>query len=193
MSESKAVVWTNVVTPAGFVVSITSRDGGEVEESYQNIITFLADHPHLTPFVQYNNQYRDTSSVVEEAQRLGGEVTEDKVTGQYLGLLNFQPKSSDLKPGQTYELTVDEYVANAKEIVFWKAGNQYPSHTHKLTSVGKKRMEELFGDTWDEFFIDSNEKEAMAGGELIIKVQGSDKLTNQGNPYKNLIGIRRPE
>lgn len=187
---AKAIVWTNVETPSGYVLSITSRDGGDVKESYMRIIEFLADHPQLTPFNSYRNQWEDPDTVVEEAERLGGEVTKDKVTGDYLGIVPFM-KVSELKPGQTYELLINEYTHHGGKINFYGPGSEYP-HTHVLNNVGVAKMAELFTPEWDDKFPVTEEKKPFPGGDMLLKIKASTKVKKTGNPWANLDGARRP-
>jgi len=199
-SEAKSIVWTTVQNPAGFVISITSRDGGQVEESYLNIATFLADHAHLTPFVQYRNNYVSAEQaelqastereakekgLVGVAQELGGVVMD-------LGLVPFPPGAKDRVAGQKFELLVNEYTNDTKKIQFYREGNEHPLHTHYLNDIGIKTMVEKFAPDWDTYFPMAVDREKIYRGDLIIQLLTSNTKNKQDNFYVNLVSTRRP-
>ena len=183
MDEAKSVVWVTVQNPTGHIISLTSRDGGEVEESYRVISMFLADHPHLKPFQQYNNQYK---GVVEEAQDV---ISADK---DDLGLIDFPPKAGDRVAGQTCELQADEFTNDGGKLQFWKAGYEYPLHTHYLNEYGKGQLAEMFTADWEKYFPIVSGRTPTPSGSLIIRLLVSDKKNNKGNFYVNLVNQRRP-
>ena len=61
MEEAKSIVWTNVVYE-GFVLSVTSRDGGDPTPSFVEIIKFLNEQ-EVTPYHQYYNRYNELQDV----------------------------------------------------------------------------------------------------------------------------------
>ena len=185
MEEAKAIAWTTVQNPEGHIISLTCRDGGKIEETYLNLATFLADHPHLKPFQQYRNQYQ---GVVEEAQDLGGVIVAD----DDLGLIDFPPKAGDRVAGQTFELQADEFTNDGGKLQFWKAGYEYPLHTHYLNEYGKGQLAEMFTDDWEKYFPIVSGRTPTPSGSLIIRLLVSDKKNNKGNFYVNLVNQRRP-
>jgi hypothetical protein len=106
--------------------------------------------------------------------------------GKDWGLVKYKPKATELKPGDRYEVKVNGYKYNAKEIQFWDGG-QFPVLTHNMdndTAIGI--FNEIF-QGWtphkDDVLHDML--------ELILTVQCTQKLTPQKNPYQNLAAARR--
>jgi len=190
-TEALGIAFTNFdyegLSGNRYRISVTVRDGGrqEAEDSLLALLDIINDVIDK----QFIPDYED----IPERDFDGQVVTKDKVTGNYLGLLDYAPKSSDLKSGQTYELKVNAYKLKDGEIQFWNKDHQYPAHTHKLNEYGVKVMAEVLDHPgWDKQFKQSDNIEDFPGGEGIIKIEGSKKLTSAGNPYKNLVGFRRP-
>ena len=188
MNEAKGIAFTNFDYPVGnrtYRISVTVRDGGR-QEAEDSLLALLEIINEVVDPALVETMLKDIPEIDPDG------ISEDRVTGNYLGLLDYAPKSSELEPGQTYELAVDQYTLKDGEIQFWKGGGQYPAHTHKLNDVGVKKMAELFTVDWDKHFP-KGEYQPIKGGTLIIKIEGSQKLTSKGNPYKNLVGKRRPQ
>lgn len=184
MNEAKGIAWTNFPYK-GYEISLTVRDGGrqEAEDSLLALIEIINDVIEPT---------RVDASLEDVEPVEFGEVTLEGVTGMHLGLLKYAPKASDLKPGQVFEVTVNQYKQRDGEIVFGHTESKYPIHTHKLNDYGVKKMAEIFTDKWDKAFIGASEYQPIPKGDLILKIECSEKLTEQGNPYRNMVSQRRP-
>jgi hypothetical protein len=185
MADEKTAVVFTAYEYRGFKVSFTIR-GDSISECLDSM------EGQIDSLLKVGNKpWLDRFNVAEgEVEREAKPAPpKDEVMGDFLGLLKFPPKASDLKSGQTYELTVNKYELKDGELRFYGEG-EYPAHTHKLNEYGVKVMADLFGATWDKHFKGEGD---IPKGDLIIKIEGSKKLTKHGNPYKNLIGQRRPE
>ena len=184
MNEAKGIAWTNFPYK-GYEISLTVRDGGR-EEAEASLLALM----------DIINEVIDPTRVDASLEGVEpiefGEVTKAGVQGLDLGLLKYSPKASDLKPGQVFELTSNQYKQRDGEIVFGHTESKYPLHTHKLNDYGVKKMAEIFGDKWNKGFKACQEWQPIPKGDLIIKIECADKLTDQGNPYRNLVGQRRP-
>ena len=180
MNEAKGIAWTNFPYK-GYEISLTVRDGGR-EEAEASLLALM----------DILNDVMLPTSMEDAVEVPFGEVTKAGVMGLDLGLLKYAPKASDLKPGQVFEVTVNQYKLRDGEIVFGHTESKYPLHTHKLNDYGVNKMAEIFTDKWDSVFIGATDYYPILNGDLIIKIECSDKLTDQGNPYRNLVGQRRP-
>ena len=200
MTEATSVVWTTVVTPSGHVISVTSRDGGEVEESYKNISAFLADHEHLTPYHQYRNQYMGDAQVddielavareakekglVETAEALGGVVKTQLEDGtNYLGLKKYKPKASDVVEGDSYEVMATSYSNDGTKVDFYGSEGQYPVASHQITGTWKETFDKIFNN-WEP---KEGSKIALTTPTKLYIVCSGAKST--GNPYHNIRSI----
>lgn len=187
MNEAKSIVYGNVMYK-GHLLSVTSRDGGDPQESFDMVVKFL-DSNEVAPFQQYRNLYKDPT--VKQAEGLGGvEVIRDE---EDLGLINYPPNAKDRVPGQVFEVEVDNYTTDAEKVAFWKAGGDWPVHTHYLNDIGTKMMEKLFGKGWRKHFSYAPDPKPIPGGALIIRLLTSDARNKQDNYYVNLVNQRRPE
>ena len=169
----------------GYTVNLTVRDGGrqEAEDSLLALMDIINDVIDPT---------RVDAGLEDVKEVEFGEVTKAGVMGLDLGLLKYAPKASELKPGQVFEVTVNQYKLRDGEIVFGHTESKYPIHTHKLNDYGVKVMAKIFTDKWDSVFIGATDYFPIPKGDLIIKIECSQKTTDQGNPYRNLVGQRRP-
>lgn len=196
MTDIKGIAWT-LVEYKGHKISVTVRDGGyqQAKDSADGLFTLidtLEEEHGTTPFLERNNLHAKMFDGVEEVP-FGEDkpVTLEGVTGMDLGLLKYAPKASDLKPGQVFELTANEYKLSDGKLAFYLEGSDYPLHTHTLNEYGTKVMANLFTDKWDKIFSSSQDRQPMPKGDLIIKIECSAKLTKEDNPYRNLVAVRR--
>jgi len=184
MNEAKGIAFTDFQYK-GFKISVTCRDGGkkEAEESMLAIMDIL-------------NEYVIPDMNVPEIPFDEPDPFDDKPTNpaEY-GLVDKFPAAGDWNPGDEYEMLVTQYRIKDGALEFYKDDYEYPVHKHFLNEYGSQKMAELFVPDWDKHF-NATEQSPIVGGDLIIKVVGSEKRresgSGRGNVFRNLEGQRRP-
>jgi hypothetical protein len=205
-TESRSIVWTKVMY-RGYVLSVTSRDGGDVTPSFVEIAEFLEKYKDdIYPYVdgvnrhvfldkpEFNeDEYLFPEAAAREAKEKGVvDIAKDMGGVENLGLIDYPPKAADRVPGQKFELLVDSYTLDSKRVQFWRADSEFPMHTHYLSDYGKKKMEELFTSQWEKYFPLADDPAPIFNGELVIGLEVGTSKNKQENYYVNLVSIRRP-
>ena len=202
MEEANAVVWTQVVNPEGFVISITSRDGGEIEQSYQNIATFLADNQHLKPYASYRNvldvpnvevRFEDDDAVnreakdkglVAEAQSLGGVEFKIPEGHNYLGMKG--GKIDDIKENDSYTVPAVEYSWDGGDWVnFFFGGGKAVAGFYYKPAWAKKAFAEMFH--WEP--MTGADRVPIPGGDIILYILGV-KGKKSDDIYQNIKDVQ---
>jgi hypothetical protein len=207
MNEAKGIAFTSFGYKK-YKLSVTVRDGG-ASLAIDSLIGLLdvidkAEELGCVPFLERNNLNVD---LIESATEIPfGKPAEEDPFAEFsaptdpatYGVLEFPPKASEVNPGDEWELLVDQYELKDGAISFYKENSEYEYsyHTHYLNDHGVKKMAELFTDKWDKIFTSAPVKAFMPGGDLVIKIVGSDtrrtKGSGKGNVFRNLEGQRRP-
>ena len=210
-NEAEGIAFTQLYGPNGLKVNVTHRGNSSTEALEELMLTVVHAEKQFGLVPTFKSAGQPTKEVAKfKAKVLTGIQTDEHghyveppldrngeqasmplTSGKDLGLVKYKPKASELKPGDIYEIEVDEYVASEKQIDFWSSTSKYPVLKHNLAIEGlRKTFDEAFKG-WDPGDTNS-EREPIPGGAVILKVIGSDSLTSAGNPYSNLLGMRRP-
>ena len=112
------------------------------------------------------------------------------------GVVDRLMAAGDWEPGDTQEILVTEYERAGDAIKFFKDDYEHAVHTHYINNKpGTDMMTHLFTDVWSYKFPIKG-KVKFPGGDMIIKIEGSNKRRDsgggKGNVFRNLIGARRP-
>ena len=216
MEEAKSIVWTNVVYE-GFVLSVTSRDGGDPTPSFVEIIKFLNEQ-EVTPYHQYYNRYNELQgvpgyavppaeqplSVLDTAKELGG--VETPTLDEYVltdeGVADILAGISE--DGTNY-LGVK---AQKPKVADCKQGDSYEIYVDAYKRPEKDKIEfynehskfpacthslkGAGGKLFQELFP-GWEPAAGSGGKLkplLLYIVG-ENTTSEGNAYQNLKGAKQ--
>lgn len=213
LPEAGGVAYTDLFTPEGQRICITAR-ATDVQGALDQLMTCVNDavstHKlfprHAKPQPANGNKpapkpqaaqptadefpFGPTEPGTQDpAWNEQGELNEP-IMGRDWGLVDrYPPKASELKPGDRFEVEVHEYKFNHENVKFYVDGSQYPAVTHNMShEVGIKIFDEIFKGWAPK---SDNEKHTLSKAlVLTIQCTGPDKVTSQGNPYKNLTAAR---
>lgn len=190
----------------GWQVSVTERANSSAEAvaNLEGTIEIMKAEGYQ-PFVSYYNKASENMnsepvaprSVVEEAVALGGEPSSQMIDDafpkdepfeaapvgdtMYLGIKLKKPKVAECPQGYSYEIVVDAYSADEKEIRFYNTHAEYPANTHNWKSdFGKEKFAEIFPGWTPQRGSKIQLKTPL---KLYVKGEGT---TSEGNAYQNL-------
>ncbi len=106
---------------------------------------------------------------------------------QYLGIKTQKPKVADCLVGQSYEILVDSYSTDDREIRFYNEHSQYPACTHNLSS---EKGREIFTEIFSDWIPKAGSKVKLTNPVLLYIVGGGQ--TSEGNAYQNLKSAKKP-
>lgn len=197
LPEAGGVAWTEVWTTDGIKVNLTSR-AQTPAVAIKNLLAAIEETGVLTVRPAVNVPQRNDSPpdpfpfdeppyehVPQPSKPAQSAVP---TTGQDFGLLEYAPKASETKPGDVFEIVVNEYKAEPKKISFWRKGAQYPSFVYNMTTdyaIGK--FMELFKG-WEP--AEDGEHHDI-NPPIILTIVTSDKANKNRNYYRNLEAVRR--
>lgn len=157
-NEANAIVWTQIVTPDGFVLSVTSRDGGDPKTSYVRVRNFLDEHEDLIPFVKDSNRFvydnppappsgneTELDAARREAKEKGLVDTAKDLGGvEYLGL---KPgKLERIAEGQSYDVMADNVkVSDDGNWANFYFGDTNAAGHYVGNKIGKGTFKKIFG------------------------------------------------
>ena len=99
----------------------------------------------------------------------------------YLGIKTKKPKVAECPQGYSYDIIVNAYSADEKEIRFYNDHAEYPACTHNWKSdYGKEKFEEIFPNWTPQR---GSKIKLTTPVKLFVKGEGE---TSEGNAYQNL-------
>jgi len=200
LPEAGGVAYADLFTQEGIKICLTSR-ATTPAMAYNNLLAAIEETGALTKRPERRTEPKilppleDDAWAATEDPAWNAESTAHQeaqaqtipTTGRQMGLLEYAPKAADTKPGDVFQIEVNEYKATAKRVVFWKSGGQYPTFTHYLTSdYGLNKFRELFKG-WNP--IEDDEHHPLSK-PIILTIVTSDKPNKNGNFYRNLAGVQ---
>jgi hypothetical protein len=196
-TESKSIVWTKVMY-RGYVLSVTSRDGGDVTPSFVEIAEFLEKYKDdIYPYVDGVNRHAfvkelefdddviereaKEKGVVDIAKDMGGvEIISDGT--RHLGI---RPcKLDGILENDSYDVRADTYSFDGTWVNFFGddvlslAGHYYAS------DVGKGIFTKMFG--WSP--VAGADKAAIPGGSVMLHIVGA-KGKKSNDIYQNIKAV----
>jgi hypothetical protein len=174
MNEAKGVAWTTLWRN-GIKINVTHRS----DEGSSDALNQLWG----TIEVAMQNGY----GIGDDTPRQPVARTTD---GKDWGLQEYAPKASELGFGDTFEVVIDEYSYDGSEVRFYGADDEYPKLTHNMTAEYPRKV---FDEIFKGWQPDEGSRIPFPKGAVVLEVECSTKPNKAGNPYRNLVGIHRPE
>ena len=177
-------------------IALMKDDGYSPFVSYYNKSEAVVGAPEdiLTEDIAGLDSPFAPSTVVDLAKELGGvepspQMIEDAFPkdavpvgdSMYLGIKVKKPKVAECPQGYSYEIVVNSYSADEKEIRFYNEHSDYPACTHNWKSdFGKEKFAEIFPNWTPQR---GSKIKLTTPVKLFVKGEGT---TSEGNAYQNL-------